>query len=66
MDNDLKDTIHDCYVDVYGIKPSESVIQRTYELLPDDIKSLAIQWGGYDTEVRDSIYGWMKQKAEVF
>lgn len=66
MDKAISDTINDCYVDVYGVKPSETVINRTYELIPNTIKSLAIKWGGYDTEFRESVYAWMKKKAEVF
>lgn len=60
---DLKITIHDCYVDVYNKKPTESEIENIFNHLPKKIINLADEWGGFDTEVREMTYEWiLRQK----
>ncbi|PGO60610.1 hypothetical protein CN981_08660 [Priestia megaterium] len=60
MCEDLRNTIHDCYYDVIGVVPTEEQIMGIYNQLPDYVIDLAEQWGGYDTEVRDSIFVFIK------
>jgi uncharacterized protein YneF (UPF0154 family) len=60
----MKDTINDCYVDLFGKRPSEDKIVQIYEQLSSDIKLLADQWGWNDTEVGDMVYKWIKENKE--
>jgi hypothetical protein len=60
----MKDQIHDCYYDVFGKVPELEVIIRTVKELPKEIHNLAEQWGWNDTEVRDNVYKWMKERVK--
>lgn len=62
---EMSNIVNDCYVDVYGVRPTLDVITRVYSLLSQEVKDLAIQWGWYDTEVREKVYKWMKEKSEI-
>lgn len=59
---DYQITIHDCFVSVVGVQPNEEEIETIYMELPMRIKHLGEQWGWYDTEVRDGVYVWLKEK----
>lgn len=61
----MRNVIHDCYVDIYGFKPTEVIIMRIATFLPLKILLLAEQWGWNDTEVGDGIYRWMKERKEM-
>lgn len=50
------DNMHDVIADVIDSKPSDEEIQLIWDGLPDNVKSLAIQWGTSDTVFRDKLY----------
>ncbi|CAI8945452.1 transposase [Brevibacillus sp. IT-7CA2] len=54
--------VHDCFLDITGTKPNEEQITIIVEEVPTDIKGLALQWGWFDTEVREKIYLWLESK----
>lgn len=56
---DLKITIHDCYIDIYDKEPIENEIENIFNHLPKKIINLADEWGGFDTEVREMTYEWL-------
>lgn len=57
----MKDVIHDCYVDKFNIAPNEKRINEILELIPSNIKSLAEEWGVWDTEVRENIFDFISR-----
>jgi hypothetical protein len=59
--NNMKDTINDCFVDVYNRRPFAIEIEHIQKHMPKEIKILAEQWGWNDTEVRDKIYRFIKE-----
>lgn len=61
----MNDTIHDCYVNVYGKKPSGMELMDIITRLPDDIILLAAQWGPNDTEFRERVFVWLKEQKEL-
>ncbi|AYP68155.1 hypothetical protein PQE75_gp023 [Bacillus phage vB_BcoS-136] len=65
VDVDAFNNIHDCYYDVYGFKPTETVIALIYKQLPREIHDLGKQWGWNDTEVGDKVYRWMKDRVVI-
>lgn len=56
---ELKVDIHDCYYDINNKEPNNELIINLFNNLPNDIKSLAKKWGGFDIEVRDEVYKWI-------
>lgn len=44
-------------------KPSPAQIKKVFDLLPQGIIGQGIQWGFDDSEVRDEIYGFVKNNA---
>lgn len=58
----MRNQLHDCFIDITGAKPSEDQILVIAEEVPTDIKGLAFQWGWFDTEVREKIYLWLESK----
>lgn len=66
MSKELANVIHDCFVDIYGIKPTQGVLESTYKVMPDELKKLATEWGGYDTEVQNQVLKFMEEKAKIF
>lgn len=65
---DLIITIHDCYYGITNKEPCEDLINVMFKTLPNDIKKLAEQWGGFDTEVREKTHEWILylQMKEVY
>ncbi|MDP9675238.1 hypothetical protein J2W97_001221 [Paenibacillus jamilae] len=61
---EMHNQIHDNYYDVYGTVPNDEQIAKIVDSIPDKIKALAMNWGWYDTEVRESVYVWMKQNKK--
>ena len=53
------DAMHDVIFGVKGYEPTDAQIQETWNLLPEGIQGLAIQWGCNDTVFRDEMYKWL-------
>lgn len=51
--------IHDVIFSVKGYKPSDEDIQKIWDLLPQDLQGIAIQWGCSDSVFRDDLYEWL-------
>jgi hypothetical protein len=58
----MKDIIHDCFVDLNDERPESYQVAMIMKEIPNDIITLAKQWGWNDTEVRDKVYLWMKER----
>ncbi|MBY3621151.1 hypothetical protein MHB77_31710 [Paenibacillus sp. FSL K6-3166] len=58
----MRNQLHDCFLDIRGVKPSEEQIIIVAEEIPSFIKGLAQQWGWFDTEVREKLYLWLESK----
>ena len=59
------DAMHDVIFEVMGIEPSNEEIKAFWDLMPEDIKGTAIQWGCSDSVFRDNMYEWLEKfKAE--
>jgi hypothetical protein len=54
--------IHDRYYDTYNVEPSEADVAQVYKMLPEKLYNMAKEWGWYDTEVREAISFWMKER----
>ncbi|WP_182006340.1 hypothetical protein [Priestia aryabhattai] len=65
LDEDAYNQVHDCYYDTYKFKPNETTVAQTYNMLPKEIPNKAKEWGWHDTEVRDEIYAWMKERSVI-
>ena len=55
------DAMHDVIFDVKGYQPTDTQIQETWNLLPENIKGIAIQWSCNDTVFRDKMYLWLEK-----
>ena len=55
------DAMHDVIYDVTGIEPTNEQIQGIWDILPDDIKGAALQWGCNDSVFRDNMYVWLRK-----
>jgi hypothetical protein len=53
--------MHDVILETLDIKPTNEQIQKVWNGLPDDIQSIAIQWGTSDTVFRDNLFDWLKK-----
>jgi hypothetical protein len=53
------DAMHDVIFEVKGYEPTDAQIQEKWNLLPEGIQGLAIQWGCNDTVFRDEMYKWL-------
>lgn len=60
----MENTINDCFVDVIGRRPTDDEIRTIYVLLPDEVVSLAKQWGWRDTEVRGKVFRWIESNVK--
>lgn len=60
----MKDTINDCYVDIFDRKPTQDEIDDIFDSLPTEIVNIAISWGSNDTEFREKVYKWLKENKE--
>jgi hypothetical protein len=59
------DAMHDVIFEVMGTEPSNEEIKAFWDLMPEDIKGTAIQWGCSDSVFRDNMYEWLEKfKAE--
>ena len=58
-------TIHDALIEFCEVKePTNAQTKAVFDLLPSDIIGNGIQWRFDDTEVRDSIYIFVRENAE--
>lgn len=57
----MRDVIHDCYIDKFGNIPSEDRVEEIFNIIPSNIKSLAEEWGVWDTEVRENIFDFISR-----
>ena len=53
--------MHDVILEALNIKPTNEQIQKIWNGLPEDIQSIAIQWGTSDTVFRDNLYEWLEK-----
>lgn len=59
------DAMHDVIFEVMGTEPSNEEIKAFWDLMPEDVKGTAIQWGCSDSVFRDNMYEWLEKfKAE--
>lgn len=55
------DAMHDVIFEVFGSKPTNEEIKGFWDMLPEEIKGTAIQWGCSDTVFRDDMYVWLQK-----
>lgn len=59
------DAMHDVIFEVMGTEPNNEEIKAFWDIMPEDIKGTAIQWGCSDSVFRDNMYEWLEKfKAE--
>lgn len=58
------DVLHDIVYDVTNIQAANAQLQSIWDMLPEDIQALAIHWGMSDTESRENIYIWVRDRFE--
>jgi hypothetical protein len=58
------DVLHDIVYDVTNIQAANAQLQSIWDMLPEDIQALAIRWGMSDTESRENIYIWVRDRFE--
>ena len=54
------DHMHDVIYDVLDIEPTNEQTQKLWDMLPEHIKGIAIQWGTSDTVFRDELHEWLQ------
>lgn len=60
--DDMYNTIRICYSEIFDSAPTLEDMERLLNIMPEDLKRHADQWGWDDTEVRDNVYEWMEKK----
>lgn len=65
LENEDYDVLHDLILEALGFTPSLPQIDSCWNLIPEDIKGEAIQWGTSDTVARDNIYVWLIDNKET-
>lgn len=61
----MRDVIHDCLVDLFPrLEPTDERITAVADGLPQNVKTLAAEWGWNDTEVRDKVFVWIRENAD--
>lgn len=63
-DIDRQNVIHDSFYDVNDRTPSSSEIKLIEGQLPREIMLLALQWGWNDTEVRESVFRFIRDELD--
>jgi hypothetical protein len=63
IEQEMRDTIHNCYWELYDVKPEQDEITAIAEQLDESIKLQAGHWGWDDTEIRDCVYRWIKRNT---
>ncbi|MCY9311692.1 hypothetical protein MOF23_22430 [Bacillus inaquosorum] len=62
--NKMHNQINDLFVDIFGRVPTNDEIKFISNVIPSAIHEDAIKWGWEDTEVRESLYIWLKDKMD--
>lgn len=57
--------IHDCCSDIMGVSPTDGQIKKIYDVLPDDVIHLGMQFGFGDTEVGDDAYRFIEDNKAL-
>lgn len=66
LDKNDWDHFHDCIFNTTKVSLEEEDLKGVFDLLPDDLKDEAYEWGMSDTLWRDNFYDWYKENAEKF
>jgi hypothetical protein len=61
----MENIINDCYIEVFGKKPTKKKIKEIKDSLPREILITAQEWGEYDTVVGDEICAWIRRHKEL-
>ena len=64
LEVDELNAMHDVILEALGIEPTEQQILEYFNMLPDHIKGLAMQWGTSDTVFRDDMYVWLEKNCK--
>lgn len=59
---EMRDKVFECFYDIYEVIPEDYILEGIMKQLPTEISLLAIQWGWDDTEVRDKVYRFVRDK----
>jgi hypothetical protein len=51
--------LHDCWVNVKGVKPTQEQLEALFQELPSDLQHLADEWGMNDTVFREEVMEWI-------
>ena len=62
---EILNAIHDLVVDIEDRCPSSAEQVKLYKSLPEEIKMLFEEWGGYDTVARDVAHGFLHGKFKA-
>lgn len=60
----LLDNVHDCYYDLTGETLQHLEILMVTRQIPPSVLMKVAQWGGNDTEVREEIFAWIKDRIK--
>lgn len=60
----MESQINDCFVDIFGRKPTEREMWHIANNLPKEIYQLSKQWGSNDTEVANLTFRWIKENKD--
>ena len=60
------DAMHDVIFSVVGAEPTNEEIKAFWDMMPDDIKGTAIQWGCDDSVFRDNMYEWLEKFSKEY
>ena len=56
------DAMHDIILAVTGKTPNNEEIENYWNLMPEEIKGTAIQWGCNDTVFGDEMHEWLMEE----
>ena len=54
------DAMHDVIFEALGVNPDDDMIQYFWDIMPEDIKDIAISWGYSDRVFCDDMYKWLE------
>jgi len=57
--------LHDVLLETLDISYTDEKLQEFWDLLPEDEKGLAYQWGCNDTVFSDNIHEWSKENRKL-
>lgn len=53
------DHLHDCWLHVKAVKPTQEQLENLFQDLPEDLQFLADEWGMNDTVFREGVILWI-------